>query len=144
MSSRVADEERERIVAYIDEGHSQGEAAKKFKRGKGTISRVISESGTVPDRSRTKRAVEAKREWDQARRVELVGKGMAHAEKMLPGLADPKELQSWMVAVATGIDKLRLESGEATSRHEDVDPERRERMRQSLDEIAAQRRKRAG
>ena len=47
-----------------------------------------------------------------------------------------KAFKDGVTGYAIGIDKHRLETGEATSRTEQIDPERRNKMRESLDELA--------
>lgn len=144
MAAKLSTEERSRLKDLHAEGRGRNEIARDLDRSPGIVSKVAAQMGLAFDRSHTKKATAVKAEWDKERRVDLVGKGMAHAETMLPEIADAGELQKWMVAVATGVDKLRLEGGEATERKENVDPSRRERTRAALDEVAAKRRERLG
>lgn len=124
----------------LKEGKSQNKTAKEVGRSPGLVNKVAREEGLVNIQP-PKNANGARRDYAQAERLALLNKGFDKAEDLLGSIGDAKELASWMIAVATGIDKRRLEDGEATHRGETIDPERRKRMRESLDEVAAQRRK---
>lgn len=136
----VSSEERARIVSYLNDGKSQGWVAKEEKRSKSTISEIANKAGISTERSATKKASEAHRDYAQAERLLLLNEGFDKARDVLKhiGLAD--DLKDWSVAVGTLIDKRRLEDGKATSRHENADPERRRKMRDTLDEVSARRR----
>lgn len=114
MPAKLPDEEREKIVALLREGKSQGQVASEVDRNKSTVSRIAKSEGVDVANVATEKATVARAAWNQARRVELIGKGMAHAEAMLPGITETRELQSWMMSIGIAVDKLRLESGEAT------------------------------
>lgn len=60
----------------------------------------------------------AQRDYAQAERLQLLNEGFDKAREILKAVTEPKDLQSWMIAVATAIDKRRLEDGEATNRNE--------------------------
>lgn len=141
MAPKLTSEERERIVRLLKEGKSQGKTAKEVGRHVSTVNRIAKAEGIDSNIAATKKAIEAKRDYDLAERLLLLNEGFDKARDILPEIKEPKDLQAWMIAVATGIDKRRLEDGEATHRGETIDPERRKRMRESLDEVAAQRRK---
>lgn len=144
MADKIMDEERARIVAYLKEDKSQCWIAKEVGRDKSTVSRIAKAEGIDTNVAATKKATKARQDYDQAARLELLNEGFDRAREILASLDGARDLQAWMIAVATGIDKRRLEDGEATSRTESMDPERaeaRRKMRESLDEIAAQRRK---
>ncbi len=142
--SKLTPEERERIVGLIEAGGKRNEIVRETGRSAGTVSAIAKEIDRPFDRSATKKATEAKRDYAQAERLELLNEGFDKARDLLPTIAEARDLQSWMVAVATGIDKRRLEDGEATERKENVDPSRRERIKAGLDEVARKRRERLG
>jgi hypothetical protein len=138
--SRVTEAERRRIVAYLREGKSQGWVARELKRGKATISRVASAEGIDSERSATKKAAEARRDYAQAERLVLLNEGFDKAREILANVGLADDLKDWAVAVGTLIDKRRLEDGEATNRTENVDRASRERIKGTLDELAERRR----
>jgi transposase-like protein len=141
---RVSDEEREKIVAFLKVPNSIGKTALEFKRSKRTISRIAHQEGAQVNVYQTKKATEARLAYAEERRLEIIGKGFDKANELLEKIADAGELQKWSIALGTLVDKARLETGEATTRSEQVDPERRKKMRESLDEVAAKRRERDG
>lgn len=143
-AKRVDVKERERIVDLLHEhGGNRSKVAKMCKRSKGLISKIAVEEGIESvNVHATKKAVEARVAYAEERRLEIIGKGFDKADDLLEKIKDAGELQKWSVAVGTLVDKARLETGEATTRSEQVDPERRRRMRETLDEVAAQRRAR--
>lgn len=140
MAPKLTEDERAQIVRYLEAGESQSATAKKVGRSKDTVGRVGREFGIESDGRSTKKATEAARDYALAERLGLLNEIFDHARSMLPNTKDAKELQALTIAVATAIDKRRLEDGEATSRSEQVDPVRRQKMRESLDEVAQRRR----
>ncbi len=144
MAPKVTDKERARIVAFLRDGQTQGWTAKEVGRDKSTVSRVAKAEGIDSNVAATKKATDARRDYTLAERLLLLNEGFDKARDLLPTIKEPKDLQAWMIALATGIDKRRLEDGQATDRTESVDPERRKRLHGTLDELDALRRSRSG
>lgn len=134
----VTESERERIVTLLRSGRSQTSVAKELARGSATINRIAKAEGleyTAP-----KNAVEAKRTFDQTRRLEVIDELVAKARSLVPSVDDPQKLTQLITGVAILIDKRRLEDGEATSRTETrTDGDTRERLIGRLDELANKR-----
>lgn len=144
MADKITDEERAQIVVYLQEGQTHGWIARKVGRSKPTVGRVAKAEGIECTVTAAKKATEVKRDYDQINRLQLLNEGFDKARQILASLDGARDLQAWSIATGTLIDKRRLEDGEATNRTESVDPERaeaRRKMRENLDEIAAQRRK---
>ena len=140
MANRITEEERDRIVAYLKEGKSQGWIAREVGRSKDSVSRIAQESGIETDVRRTKKATEAKQDYDQAERLKLLNEGFDKARELLGDIKQAKDLQAWTVAMGTLVDKRRLEDGEATNRTESVDPTSREKIKGTLHDLAERRR----
>lgn len=118
MPAAIEQKEREAIAETLSTGVSVGETAKRHKRSKGAVSKIAQQHGIVFERSNTKKASQAKRDYALAERIELLNDGFDKARELLAGITEVKDLQAWMISVGTGIDKRRLEDGEATSRDE--------------------------
>jgi IS30 family transposase len=153
LAAKLTDKERSEIVAHLEAGKSQNWIAKEVGRSKDTVGRVGREAGIESDGRRTQKATEAAAAIRQIDRMEVISLGLTVGQKLLrkiEGLSSRDDValetirayKDAMTGVAIGIDKHRLETGEATSRSETVDPERRKKMQESLDDLAAQRRKR--
>lgn len=144
MADRITEEERDRIIAYLKSGKSQGWIAGKVGRNKSTVSRIAKVQGIDSNVAATKKATDAKRDYSRVERLKLLNEGFDKARELLGHISEVKDLQAWTVATGTLVDKRRLEDGEATSREEKVDPERRKKIKDSLDELAVLRRQRMG
>lgn len=118
MTAKVEGKELALIVSHLKEGKSQGWIAKEVGRSKQTISRISRAEGFLSDVTATKRASEARRDYALAERLELLNEGFQRARDILPTIKEARELQAWMVAVGTAIDKRRLEDGQVTDRTE--------------------------
>ena len=140
MAAALTDKERKKIIRLLKENKSHGEIAKEVKRSKDTIRRIANQTGLNRSNGAVKKAGQARRDYALAERVSLLNELFDKARAMLPHVEDAKELQALTIAIATAIDKRRLEDGEATNRSETVDSERRQKMRESLDEVAQRRR----
>ena len=72
------EEEINKIVELHKSGLSQGQIAKEMDKGKGTINRVLKglglTNGTLAERSNTKRATDAKADYDLQRQTDLSNK----------------------------------------------------------------------
>lgn len=138
--ARLSDDERAAIVAALRAGESVYGTAKRFGRARSTISDVAKGAGVDTERSATKKANDARRDYDLAGRLELLNSGFEKAKTILDTITDPADLQRWTVAVGTLIDKRRLEDGDVTSRTETVGDDTRDRLARKLDELAERRR----
>ena len=115
----VTDEERARIVDSLRGGKmSQAKIAKEFGRGVATISRIANSEGIDTERSATEKATKTRERYDEAERREVLNAGFDKARVLLDQLEDAAEFQKWTVGVGTLLDKIRLDSGEATGRLE--------------------------
>lgn len=142
MAPPLTDDEKKKIIGYLKEGKSQNWVAKEVGRSADTVCRLAKAEGIQSDIRAPKNANEARRDYALVERISLLNELFDHARAMLPKIKDAKELQALTIAIATAIDKRRLEDGEATNRSETVDTERRQKMRESLDEVAQRRRER--
>lgn len=114
----VESAERKKIVALLGQDKTPYAVAKETGRSRPTVCKIAREEGFELNVRATKKAAEARRDYALAARLELLNEGFDKAREILPEIKDPGDLQRWFVAVATGIDKRRLEDGEATSRDE--------------------------
>ena len=92
---RVPDEEREAIVAMLKEGRSVGEVAKHFGRGKTTVSRIGREAGLDLTHPSLKKAAEAQRAQNAARRAELARLLLEDAYRLREQLWQPCRVYSF-------------------------------------------------
>jgi transposase-like protein len=145
VAMKVSDEERARIEATLRDGASINATARRHGRAPATVASIGRAAGIDVAYSAPKKANAARRDYALAERLALLNAGMDKAARLLATVTTPHELQQWMMAVAIGIDKRRLEDGEATSRT-DVrdDSAKREELAARLDELAARRAARAG
>lgn len=116
-ASHLTDKERKSAIRYLKAGKSQNWTAQKLNRSPSTINEVAKAAGLTNIRA-PKNANRARRDYAKAERIALLNRGFDKAEDLLETLEEAKALQAWMVAMATGIDKRRLEDGEVTDRSE--------------------------
>ena len=123
---KITDDQRARVVSLIREGKGRNEVSRATGVGQGTVSRIAQAEGLsiVPagvDRTRLKTLTDAAQAFHHHRRLQLYAVAAEKAEAMLHDSdLTPKELQHVVTALAISHDKTRLESGEATSRHENT------------------------
>lgn len=129
--------DHEAILEALRDGASQNAVARRLKCSPSTVNRVAKANGL--EYSAPKNTAECRRDYAQAERIELLNKGFAKAEEMLPTLKTAGWLQSWTIALGILIDKRRLEDGEATQRMEVHGDGARDRIARRLDELAARR-----
>ncbi len=144
LPAAIGQAERERIAAALRAGGKRNEVAREFERSPSVISKIAVDGGIEFDRSQVKKAAKATREYAEAERLILSDELFEKLRGMAESTLDSGDFRDLVVSFGILTDKRRLETGEATSRHESVDPERRARMKESLDEVAAQRRKSVG
>jgi predicted transcriptional regulator len=112
-------------------GLSQRKIAKKLKIAQSTVSDYLSSidqsktkkaqpSGKKTDQSKTKKANLARIEYCSEKRIELIDRGMAHLEDMLPGIDKPSGMRDWFISLGTAIDKRRLEEPKGSQAESDL------------------------
>ena len=140
MAAQLSDQTRQQVMAAIAAGKPRNQIARETGVSAGSVTTIAREMGAAFDQSATKKAVQARRTYAQAERLDLLNEGFETARAMLPRCERPHELFQWAVAVGTLIDKRRLEEGEATSRAEvNNGSDARDRLARRLDDLAAQR-----
>jgi hypothetical protein len=139
MPAPLPAEQRAHVVALLHEGKSRNDIARIVGCCGATVTKIAAAEGVEFNRLYTEKASAATRDYALAERIALVNAGFAKAAELLPGLATASALASWSVAVATLIDKRRLEDGEATSRTDVIDDGARDRLARRMDELAARR-----
>lgn len=87
------------------EGLSQHKIAKKLHIAQSTVSDYLKSIGVPSDQSKTKKAVEAKAEYDRARRLELNNKFFDKIEQMLDKVETPADLRALAVPYGIAEDK---------------------------------------
>jgi len=130
---------RDRIAALLHAGTPRNEIARQVGCSPGVVTKIAQALDVPCDRSQTKKATAAKRDYDQAERLALLNAGFDKARSLLEAITTPAHFQTWSVALATLIDKRRLEDGEVTSRTDVVTGSARELITRRLDELAARR-----
>jgi hypothetical protein len=139
MPRPLAPAVRDRILALLAEGQSCRAIARAVGCSISTVSGVAAADGFSFERSRTKKAAAATRDYAQANRLALLNRGFEKAGHLLDTIDTSGSFQQWTVAVAVLIDKRRLEDGEATSRSDVVSTDARDRLASRLDELSARR-----
>ncbi|MDY0413100.1 helix-turn-helix domain-containing protein [Methanothrix soehngenii] len=103
------DEEIQKIVDLHEDGKSQREIAKEFDKSVGWVNGILKRLNVSTERSQTKNANAARREYCAEKRIALIDAGMKRLEEMLPTIDKPSGMRDWFIALATAIDKRRLE-----------------------------------
>ncbi|MDD4488847.1 MAG: helix-turn-helix domain-containing protein [Methanothrix soehngenii] len=98
-----------KIKKLKDDGLSQHKIAKKLGIAQSTVSDYLKSIGVPSDQSKTKNANAARREYCAEKRIALIDAGMKRLEEMLPTIDKPSGMRDWFIALATAIDKRRLE-----------------------------------
>lgn len=98
-----------KIKKLKDDGLSQHKIAKKLGIAQSTVSDYLKSIGVPSDQSKTKNANAARREYCAEKRIALIDAGMKQLEEMLPTIDKPNGMRDWFIALATAIDKRRLE-----------------------------------
>ena len=112
------EEEINKIVELHKSGLSQGQIAKEMDKGKGTINRVLKglglTNGTLAERSNTKRATEAKADYNLQRQIELGNKFFERIDELMDSKVPPSDLRSLAVTYGIIVDKRALLDGRPT------------------------------
>ena len=105
-------EELERVEELFLQGISQGKIAKEMGRSQSTIHRWLDSlgllDGSSPDQSGTKKAIEAKANYDRERRLTLNNKFFKKIEEMLDAVESPSDLRSLATPYGVAEDKRHL------------------------------------
>lgn len=137
---KVSDDERAQIEAALRDGQTGGQTARRFGRSISTIVGIAQRAGIALDQSATRKAVAAKRDYNQAERLLLLNRFFQKAGTMLPLTESTLSFQQLTTALAILIDKRRLEDGEATSRSEVHDNgDAKEQLAARIVDLAARR-----
>lgn len=115
----VTDAERAEAIQRLQGGQSIHAVARELGRSKSTIAAIARQAGIDTATEATQRAAEARERVSRARRMELLARAIERCDDWLR-LATPRESQAVLTAIGICIDKIRLEEGEATSRHETI------------------------
>lgn len=106
------EDEIKRITELRDQGYSLGEIGEKLKKDKSTISRWFKSIGldcnALLQRCTTKKATEARRTYDKARRLELNDRLFTRLEEFLNGPVTPRDYKDIMVSYGILEDKRSL------------------------------------
>ena len=117
--AKIPKEIEKKIIAALKEGRkTYQKIADEFNVSKSSVSRIAARNNIKREQFQTKKAVEAKKQWDKQRRLELLGKFFEKCNLMLLQIEEPRELKDLMTALGIAIDKARLEEGEPTERIE--------------------------
>lgn len=112
------EEEINKIVELHKSGLSQGQIAKEMDKGKGTINRVLKglglTNGTLAERSNTKRATDAKADYDLQRQTDLSNKFFERIDELMDSKVPPSDLRSLAVTYGIIVDKRALLNGRPT------------------------------
>ena len=114
----ISDDLRTRVLDALRSGVGHKTAAKQCGTTEWYVRRIAHEAGLDTQREATKKATETRLAWDSARRVGLLSEVLQRARELMPQADTPQKLQSLVTAMAIAVDKIRLETGEATARTE--------------------------
>ncbi|MFF3622344.1 helix-turn-helix domain-containing protein [Streptomyces sp. NPDC002467] len=109
-SNPVTDADREQVRALHAQGLGRNEIARRLNRGSRTISVIAEELGLTFDRTATAVATEARKADARARRVALVERAYARAEKIYSRLeADETTGYRFTSPTVNGIESKTLD-----------------------------------
>lgn len=118
MAGLVSAEECREIAASLIPGATCRGVASKHGRSTDTVRRIAREEGFDFSRAATEKATQAHQRYDEAERREVLNEMMDKGRQLLADVYECADYQKLTVGIATTIDKIRLETGEATSREE--------------------------
>lgn len=139
---------RSDAVALLRDGVGTREVARRLSVPHPTLSRWAKAAGLEPERDARAREAHAavRQAWAQ-RRLDLVdqlGEATVTLLERTLTATDGPDARGWATALAILVDKAQLLSGQATSRHEVFDAERRRQHVLALADELAQRRQARG
>lgn len=115
MARKIPEETKMAIVETLKEGElTRREIANKFGVSYNTVARIAHGFQGEIDRSRTKKAAEAKKRWGKKRRLELIAAFLDKIEELLKHDPTSKDIKDLSTSLGILIDKARLEEGEPT------------------------------
>jgi transcriptional regulator with XRE-family HTH domain len=100
-----------KIEKLKGDGLSQHKIAKKLGIAQSTVSDYLKSIGVSSDQSRTKKAVDAKADYDKNRRLLLNNKFFIKIEKMLDEAKTPNDLRALATPYGVASDKRALLEG---------------------------------
>jgi transposase-like protein len=118
MPAALPQDERNKIAAALKSGGKRNEVAREFGRSPALVSKIASEEGIEFDRSQTKKAADATREYALAERLRVSNELFEKLRAMTGEVATPGQLRELATAYGILTDKRRLEDGEVTARSE--------------------------
>ena len=108
MPAALSNSKRKKIEKLKKDGLSQGKIAKKLGIAQSTVSDYLALIGEKSDRSQTKKAVDAKADYDKERRLSLNNKFFIKIEKMLDEAKTPNDLRALATPYGVASDKRAL------------------------------------
>ncbi len=108
------DEDIARIIALHEEGKSQRDIAREFDKSVGWVNAVFKKLNIQSERSDTKRATEAKADYNLQRQIELGNKFFERIDELMDSKAPPSDLRSLAVTYGIIVDKRALLDGRPT------------------------------
>jgi transcriptional regulator with XRE-family HTH domain len=100
-----------KIEKLKKDGLSQHKIAKKLGIAQSTVSDYLKSIGVPSDQSRTKKAIDAKADYDTERRLSLNNKFFIKIEKMLDEAKTPNDLRALATPYGVASDKRALLEG---------------------------------
>jgi hypothetical protein len=104
---------RKQIENDLENKRPINQIKKAYGVGSKTVYKIRDNAGIsreCGEHSQTKNANAARREYCAEKRIALIDAGMKRLEEMLPTIDKPSGMRDWFIALATAIDKRRLES----------------------------------
>ena len=136
----VSQAERQKIIDLLHEhgGNRQG-VAKITGRSAGLILKIARQEGIESvNKHAQEKAAEAAKHLRDYNRLEIIAEILDTGRDLLEAGMDAKDFKDVVTGIAIGIDKHRLETGEATSRSENMnadEAQRRQRIKESLNDL---------
>jgi predicted transcriptional regulator len=113
MGKAIADSEKEKIIDLLGEGLSHCEIARRTGRSQSAVSALVKQHGIEPVQ-RIPRAQQAAREYNKLERMNLLNRAFDKAGELLERKdLSARDFKDLMTGIAIGIDKRRLEDGQA-------------------------------
>jgi hypothetical protein len=113
MGKAIADSEKEKIIDLLGEGLSHCEVARRTGRSQSAVSALAKQHGIEPEQ-RMPLAQQAAREYNRLERMNLLNRAFDKAGELLERKdLSARDFKDLMTGIAIGIDKRRLEDGQA-------------------------------
>jgi len=115
MAKRITKNEEMAIVEAIEKGSSISKVSREFNRGKASISRILKKNNIKMERSKTKKATEARKSYAKESRLDILSDLFEVIKRKLQGVENTaKDVFDLSKSLGIAIDKARLEEGEPT------------------------------